>query len=79
VEPESKLKLNVTCTAPGFGVIDPLKPTAEPTAIEEGDLVSEIEVDKKKFAVSVTGPFMVTDGHDPEHEPDPTPVHPTNE
>jgi hypothetical protein len=59
VEPESLLELNVTCTAPGLGAIEPLNTTAEPTETEDRDRVSEIDVDVRKFAISVIGPFIV--------------------
>jgi len=73
VEPESPLKLNVTCTAPGFGVIDPLNPTKEPIRIKDGETASDIEVDVRKFAISVIGPLMVIDGlPGPENEPNTT-------
>jgi len=44
VEPESLLKLNVTCTAPGFGLIEPDKTTGDPKLIELGIEAIEIVV-----------------------------------
>jgi hypothetical protein len=80
VEPESLLKLRVTWTALGFGAIDPLNPTEEPIGTVDVDTDNEIDVDVRKFATSVIGPFMVTDEQEPEHEPDaPVPVHDENE
>jgi hypothetical protein len=80
VEPESILRLSVTCTELGFGVIDPLNPTEEAIEIEDVDTEVEIDVDIRKFAVSVIGPFMVIDGLPrPENEPEPLPIHPTKE
>jgi hypothetical protein len=76
VEPESILRLSVTCTELGFGVIDPLRPTEESIEIEDEDAVSDIDVILRKFAVSVIGPFIVIDAPTgPDIEPEPTPVH----
>ena len=80
VEPESRLKLSVTCTAPGVGAIDPLNPTGELTEIGDVGATSDIDVDLRKFAVSVIGPLIVIVGLPvPENELEPVPVHPVKE
>jgi hypothetical protein len=61
VEPESPLKLTVTCTAPGFGVICPDRVTELPRVNELEDIVNEIALVARKSAVNVWGEFIDTE------------------
>jgi hypothetical protein len=53
VDPESRLRLIVTATAPGFGVIEPDNATEEPRDSELGFREREMEVDGRVNVVKV--------------------------
>ena len=57
--------------------MDPLNCTSEPIGIEDEDRLNDVDVEARKFAISVIGPFIVTvDGLlDPENAPTPLPDH----
>ena len=61
VAPESRLKLMVTGTAPGFGDIDPDSVTEEPTAIELGDAAKVMPVGGLVKVVKVVDVLVLVD------------------
>jgi len=61
VVPESRLKLIVTRTAPGFGEIEPDKVTEEPRAIEFGDADKVMLVDGLVNVVRVVDVVVLVD------------------
>jgi hypothetical protein len=61
VVPESRLKLIVTATAPGFGEIDPDKVTEDPTATEFGDADRVMLVDGLVNVVRVVDVVVLVD------------------
>ena len=61
VVPESRLKLIVTSTAPGFGEIEPDKVTEDPTAIELDEVESVMLVDGRVNVVKVVDVVAVVD------------------
>jgi len=59
VVPESRLKLIVTRTAPGFGEIEPDKVREEPMVTEFGVKVREVTVEGLVKVVSVVGVLVL--------------------
>ena len=61
VEPESRLKLIDTATAPRLGVMEPDKVKEEPTVIEFGVRAREITVDGRVNVVNIVDVLVLVE------------------